>query len=192
MKKTTTHFLILIGLLSSCTTKEKAIDTENLFSNLEAFAEEKWYTNLYDLKAKVDYSDQQDVIQFDVQAELVDENQAAPNDGALSYELSYLIAEESVTIKCKKTNTGKMKQPVSLVLPLISPTGESVEQPSSSIIQIKKPEGLVVIEANVPLQIKQTNKERAFNMVPGMEAVPIIAAFNESDSEPIICTIKVI
>jgi hypothetical protein len=48
------------------------------------------------------------------------------------------------------------------------------------------------VEANVSLQIKEMEKERAFNMVPGVEAVPIFASFENIKVDEIICTIRVV
>ncbi len=45
-----------------------------LTPRVETFSEGKWYTNLYDLKAKVNHSDANAIIKFDVQAQLVNEN----------------------------------------------------------------------------------------------------------------------
>ena len=42
-------------------------------------------------------------------------------------------------------------------------------------IEIHKPQGKVVIEANVPLRIQESTRPRIFNLVPGFEALPIIA-----------------
>lgn len=163
-----------------------------LTPRLETFSEGKWYTNIYDLKAKVEFSDEQGLIQFDVRADLVDENQASPRGQQLPVELSYLIDKETISIKCKNANKETQNFPVRLVLPMVSPTGESVTQPSPNIIKIQKPDGLVIIEANVPLQIKETTKERVFNMVPGMEAVPIIVDMPKEGVKDVVCTIKVV
>lgn len=163
-----------------------------LTPRLEVFSDGKWYTNLYDRKARVDYSDQQGVIQFDVQAALVDENREPVAADQSSHNLSYLLDNETFTIKYKAGKLQMSDRSVSLVLPIISPTGEAVLQPSSNIIQIQKPEGLVIIEANVPLQIKELPGERVFNMVPGMEVVPIMVECPKDSNEPVICKIKVI
>ena len=61
-----------------------------------------------------------------------------------------------------------------LVLPMISPSGEKVTQ-SAQRIEIHKPQGKVVIEANSPLRIQEGTRQRIFNPVPGFEAVPVIA-----------------
>lgn len=50
----------------------------------------------------------------------------------------------------------------------MSPSGEKVTQVSDRRIEIKKPGGTVVVESTVPLKIKQSEKGRIFNMVPGI------------------------
>jgi hypothetical protein len=41
----------------------------------------------------------------------------------------------------------------------------------------------VSIKANVPLLIKEIPRERTFNMVPGAEAIPVMAFFEETAKE---------
>jgi len=48
---------------------------------------------------------------------------------------------------------------------------------------VRKPEGLVTITSSVPLKIKKTSKKRMFNMVPGAEAIPIMAYFDVNSNE---------
>ena len=56
-------------------------------------------------------------------------------------------------------------------------------------IEIKKPQGTVVVEANVTLSIKASEKGRIFNMVPGMECVPIVARMPQERGMKVSCTI---
>ncbi len=79
----------------------------------------------------------------------------------------------------------------SLVFPIISPRGEKVTQASPRHIEVEKPEGKVVIESNVNLIIKETEKSRVFNMVPGAEAIPIIAWFPQGKSGDVVLNIHV-
>jgi hypothetical protein len=79
-----------------------------------------------------------------------------------------------------------------LVLPVLSPSGEAVRQVSENRIEITKPEGTAVIEATVPLTIGLSRKGRVFNMVPGAEAVPIIAQLAKVEGMKVVCTITVI
>jgi len=78
----------------------------------------------------------------------------------------------------------------SLVLPLISPNHEKVTQVSNQEIEIEKEGGTVVVSANAPMTIKKTKRNRIFNMVPGMEAIPITIDFTGA-IEKVVCTISV-
>lgn len=162
-----------------------------LTPRLETIDQGEWYTNLYDLQAQVDVSDVEEVIQFDVQAALLDENREAVTDKRSPCDLSYIIDHESFTVAITNNGLQGADPSVSLVLPVISPSGEQVNQPSPNTIEIQKPEALVVIEANVPLQMKEISGERVFNMVPGMEVVPIIVHCPSESTEPVTCTIRV-
>ena len=80
------------------------------------------------------------------------------------------------------------------VLPVISSSDESLRQVTPQRIEIEKPEGVLVVEANVPLSIENNrnavvkpnrlNKSRVFNLVPGFQAVPIIAKFTTAGFTP--------
>jgi hypothetical protein len=61
------------------------------------------------------------------------------------------------------------------VLPLISPAGEKVRRVGGQRLEVHKPEGVVVLEANAPLHIEEIGASRIFNLVPGFEAVPVFA-----------------
>ncbi len=160
-----------------------------LTPRLEIFENGKWYTNLYDLPAQVDFSDVEEVIQFDVQAALLDENREPASGKKATSGMTYIIDHKSFTIKIPSIYLQGINHSASLVLPVISPTGEPINQPSPNTIEIQKPEALVIIEANVPLQMKRMSGERIFNMVPGMEVVPIIV--HSESTEPVICKIRV-
>jgi hypothetical protein len=64
------------------------------------------------------------------------------------------------------------------VLPIVSPTVEKVEYISKNEVTIQKPEGLVSIISNLPIQIKEIIGKRTFNMVPGVEAIPFEIFFD--------------
>lgn len=92
------------------------------------------------------------------------------------------------------TSRGKQPLPtagVTLILLIISPTGEIITQKGKNRIEIQKESGKVVLEANVPLAIKKTKRDRVFNMVPGKEAIPIQAFFKKGNNE-IVCTLTVV
>ena len=77
------------------------------------------------------------------------------------------------------------------MLPVASVNSEKVVQSSPNKIEIFKPEGIVVLESNVPLSIKPTERGRVFNLVPGVEAVPVYANFDAKVTDTINVTISV-
>ena len=163
-----------------------------LTPRIEMFENGEWFTNIYDLKAKVETKENEQSCKFQVAANLVNEKRESPKGIDAKYRFNYLFNHEKVEIRAQRISDTKTSSTAKLVLPVISPTGELVSQKSPNKIEINKPEGILIVEANVPLQIKKMEKERAFNMVPGVEVLPIIASFNNDKLKEIICTLRVV
>jgi hypothetical protein len=159
-----------------------------LTPRVERFVDEVWYSNVHDLKAEVGYTDENGMINFLVNAALTNNKKETLQSGG-DFKLNYLFDNYKTTIKASRTTMEANGD--TLVLPVISPTGEKVVQSSENKIEIHKKEGIVVIEANIPLTIKNSEKKRIFNQVPGMEVVPIMVAFSK-DTQEVVCTIQVI
>lgn len=159
-----------------------------LTPRVERFVDDVWYTNIHDLKAKVINTDENGIINFEVLAALTNREKETL-DSSGNFKLNYLFDEEKTTIKALRTITEENSD--TLVLPIISPTGEKVVKISENKIEIHKKEGVVVLEANVPLAIKPSEKERIFNQVPGMEVLPIMVTFPKGVKE-VVCTINVV
>ncbi len=158
-----------------------------LTPRIERIADGTWYSNLFDLEATVGYGDENGTINFEVQTNLTDRNRKIlPNS---TYGLHYTIDKEK-TIITAKIKDGQNDTKVALALPVISPIEDEIVIVSENRIEILKKESKVVVEANVPLSIKETQKSRVFNMVPGMEALPIMAYFTEGQ-EKVVCTVRV-
>lgn len=161
-----------------------------LTPRIESWVENKWFTNLYDLEAKVEtQSSTQGIIAFDVITKLKDEERIPVHGTTSEFNLVYQCDQDKISLKAKPIN-GKISEITSLVLPVISPSGEGVSQTSPNKIEIQKPNGVLLIEANVPLIIKKTAKQRVFNMVPGAEAVPILAHFEIGYDKEIVCQLS--
>ena len=152
-------------------------DPENhpLTPRIELWQDETWFTQLYDLTARVVSSDKDGVLGFDVSGRLLNEARQQPKQGKSEFALEYRFDTESLVIAVSAPDVGSGGRLPRLALPLISPTGEKVLQPVPSRIEIHKPQGKVIIEANAPLRIQETSRSRIFNLVPGFEAVPIVA-----------------
>ncbi|MEO7309259.1 MAG: hypothetical protein ABIX01_02595 [Chitinophagaceae bacterium] len=162
-----------------------------LTPHLETIIAGKRYSNLFDLKAEMSYKKNATGIEVIADLHLVDEDRNMPAQGALNYQLHYLFEADKVTIKAIKQNNVATYADIDLVLPVVSSGEETVTQPNDKTIQIKKKKGTVVLTSNVPLQIKITKKSRVFNLVPGMEAVPVIIRWDQFQKKEIHCTIEI-
>jgi hypothetical protein len=151
---------------------------------------DQWFTNLYDLKTDVSFKEAASNITFDVKGTMVNEARNPIENEASDFELNYTFDADKVTVSVPAAEAPS-PQDRTLVLPVLSPTGEEVRVVSDNRIEIIKPEGTVVIECNSPLSIKETEKERVFNMVPGAEAVPIMVEVPAGEKEQIELTISV-
>ena len=163
-----------------------------LTPRVETRSNDTWQTNLYDLKAEVSFEDTGQSIRFDVKTTLQDEDRNVVADDPAKYDISYQFEDDKITISAGSSNAEAGAAPVSLVVPILSPSGEAVRQVSETRIEIDKPEGTVVVECNIPLSIKESERGRVFNMVPGAEAAPIIAHQAKQTDQKIECTISVV
>lgn len=146
-----------------------------LTPRVELWQDDIWFTQLYDLAASVVSSDEAGVLGFDISGHLLNEARQVPKLGKAEILLEYRFDAEVLRIAVIAPDVGSRQNSPQLALPMISPNTENVDQPSPSRIEIYKPKERVVIEANVPLQIQESKRSRIFNLVPGFEAVPIIA-----------------
>lgn len=160
---------------------------------VETYRDDAWYTNLYDLKAIVEHHDEDQGLVFEIKATLQDEDRTPLSEKGAGCLLKYHFTDDQVRISAMVADDApESANHFSLAIPIISPSGEAVRQPSETRIEIDKPEGTVVIECDVPLSIKNSEKERVFNMVPGAEAVPIMAHFTNAAGRKVSCTISVV
>lgn len=95
--------------------------------------------------------------------------------GPVGCVLSYQLNSQAVIVRLKTTNPLPEKTKISLVVPIISQSGQKIDRVSKNRIEIQKSNGKIAIEANCPLHIQSTGRKRIFNMVPGFEAVPVVA-----------------
>lgn len=145
---------------------------------VETFKDNVWYSNIFDRAAIINSEDSDGNIRINAKAQLKNESNEIVTATASDFELSYGCSEDVLQITARTKQA--IKEQTAFVLPIISPTGEQVDHPAPNEITVQKPEGSITIKANVPLKIKETPKERIFNMVPGAEAIPIIAYFEGS------------
>ncbi|MEM8764372.1 MAG: hypothetical protein AAGD88_11200 [Bacteroidota bacterium] len=148
-----------------------------------------WFTNLYDRKANVLASQAPRKSVVSVKTQLTNKEQKTL--GEARFYLTYSFDNEVTRITAMRKNWDQKTGVVSLVLPVISPNHEEVVQVSKQQIEVQKKSGTVIVSANAPLTIMKTKKSRVFNMVPGLEAIPLQINF-EVGMDSVECSIKVV
>ena len=158
-----------------------------LTPRVERFVNDVWYTNIHDLKAKVNFTDLNGVVNFNINAALTNrEKQTLDKDGV--FALNYILDDLKTVIKASRT--ANKANGDTLVLPIISASGELVKQRDHNTIEIHKKDAVVVLTSNVSIKIKPTLKDRIFNQVPGMEVLPLELPFPDMVKE-VVCTITI-
>ena len=155
---------------------------------IEAFKNDKWFTNLYDLPATVTSKDENGTIELLANVKLKDFDRKLIEKTASDFKITYQTSVDKMEIRVK-TNQDILA-PTAFVLPIISPNKEAVTNVSETEITIQKPEGLVTLKANLPIKIKEIEGNRTFNMVPGAEAIPF-EVFFEDESKELLLSITV-
>lgn len=150
-----------------------------LTPRVEVFKDDVWYTNLYDLPATVASNDENGIIELVANTKLKNADRKEITGTASAFDIDYNCSVNETEIK---VNTKQdIIEKTAFVLPIISPSSEVVTAISDNEITIQKPEGLVTIKANAPIKTKEISRKRIFNMVPGVEALPLEVFFVNND-----------
>ena len=163
-----------------------------LTPRVEVVTDGDWYTNLWDLEADVKVSEKDEQIRFDVETNIQNEAREKLTGNQSNFNLTYVFRDDELEITAKPGMGNTPNGEAALVLPVASVNAEKVTQPSPQRIEIIKDNGTLVLESNVPLWIKPVGRKRAFNLVPGVEAVPIFARFNPDVSPEVVVKLSVI
>tara|TARA_R110002033_G_scaffold75007_6_gene126436 strand:+ start:1134 stop:3050 length:1917 start_codon:yes stop_codon:yes gene_type:complete len=181
-----------VGLLCAASMAEYSLVEKNnqqpqpgkdicLTPRVEVFKDDVWYTNLYDLPATVTSKDENGIIELLADVKLKNVNREEVQNTASTFEIAYKCASEKTDIHVK-TNQNIL-EPTAFVLPIVSTSNEVVTHVSDNELSIQKLEGLVTLKASVPIKIKDMEASRTFNMVPGVEALPIEVFFGAEAKE---------
>lgn len=158
-----------------------------LTPRLETTIDGVWYTNLYDLGAQVSTEDADGQLRVVASVSLLDQEGKPPGSGPISLQLEYLIDADGLTISVLSPPAGSAD--IRLMLPLVASSEETARQVDEKTWEIKKSGGLVSLTADVLLKRQPTKRERVFNMVPGVQALPL---YLELGREGASCRISVL
>lgn len=130
------------------------------------------YMNICDLTAAVNIEDQKDKIIVRTQARLVDKDQHDPPQGPVNCIITYTLTAHTTMLSYHSDNIAYDKM-IRIVIPMISPSGETIDTSGDRTIHIRKQHATVTVTADQPLIRLSTTSDRLFNFVPGLEAVPL-------------------
>lgn len=135
------------------------------------------YTSVNDFEAVLKATDSPGRIAFDARGRLLTAARQSLPNGDMHYHLAYNLTESSLEIAAEIAAGATAAPPsaasLRFILPVVSPTGEAVEQPDPKTIRILKPNGILTVRTNAPQGFETVPKERTFNLVPGLECVPL-------------------
>lgn len=169
-----------------------------LTPRVELWQGDRWFTNLYDLEARIATETTDARVRVSVEARLqaVDALRMAaspspktgadalsPKSGAdaakaksvaqspaPAFRLTYEFTADTFSFSAEPLSS--CEGPWSLVLPVVSPRTEEVAQLSDRRFSVSKPGGRLMVEADRPLTVKLAPPARVFNLVPGLQALP--------------------
>jgi hypothetical protein len=137
---------------------------------------DKTYTSLTDLKAILTASTSAVEIHFTATGELLTAGHHPVPAGGIFYRLEYFITEDAITIVAKATGQLPSSTSLQFILPVVSRSTEAFTQSSSNSISITKPKGILTVHTDAPKGFESIPKQRTFNLVPGLEAIPLTLA----------------
>jgi hypothetical protein len=126
------------------------------------------YMNIYDKEAKISFTENESETIINTTSRLINEKQEDVLGKSIICQVKYIFEKDSVAIKVTHNSD---KENIKLIVPVISPNNEVVIRESANKVQITKPKSKVNIETNSPLVIINSENERIFNFIPGMEAI---------------------
>ncbi|MDZ8171161.1 hypothetical protein [Microbacterium xanthum] len=135
-----------------------------------------WFTHLYDPSSRVEWTDDGGTITVRVRTTLLAADGCAPPGGHADVDLLYQFADDALTVRASCGPLSASSSPA-LVVPIVSPTGEDLHQVSERRIEIEKSGGTLIVESNGAMTVA----DRVFNMVPGVEALPLRVAMDGAE-----------
>ena len=148
--------------------------TMPLSPRIEGVAGGQTYTSLSDFEAVLTANATAEQIDFDARGRLLTSGHQPVTGGDVQYHLAYRLTPSAVEIVAGTSGTGAMR--TTLIVPVISPRTEMVEQADARTIRVSKSNGRLVVRTDAPSGFETLGKERTFNLVPGFECVPLAVA----------------
>ena len=156
--------------------RDRDVETVALTPRIELCQEGKYYCNINDYDAKVEYTSHSEEIRFTASGKLVDGDHLEPATGNIEFNIEYIIRKNSFVINASiKGYSGKLN----FYFPVISSKKEKVEFTETKCIFVQKDDLRLKITASSKIHSLKGDNDRIFNHVPGFEAIPLYVELDE-------------
>lgn len=153
-----------------------------LTPRIELFDNGVWYTNLYDMNAKVNEQNFASTNQLIITCKLCNEERNGHSD-LPSFDILYSYHADFFEMSVRSAK--RIKQTILLTLPVISKNDEEITIKKGKHILISKAEGMLKFESKSKFKLEKDFPNRRFNLVPGFEVLPISVSFTKSQTASI-------
>jgi hypothetical protein len=141
----------------------------------------KWFTNLHDGGAFIRHESNKESLRMIVECRLLSARAKEPDSGPCRFRIEHEFHRDSFTITATPLNS--IPTEWALVVPVISTQDERIIEHAESSWEVIKSQGRLTISSNSPITRVPCKKERAFNLIPGFQAIPF--RFSSSGLAPI-------
>ena len=132
------------------------------------------YTSLTDYDATLTKTTTPTEITFEAQGRLLSSAKKPMPEGDIRYRLIFKLTKNAVEISASTSSSAQPKAPVELIVPVIAKSKEVVERKGDAFIRIVKTGGVLNVKTDSGNVFEAIPEERTFNLVPGLECVPLI------------------
>lgn len=140
-----------------------------LTARIELKNETGVYTSISDLSSQVNVKEEGEQVSVTVMGSLVNASQQHPATGEIKYSIKYRFTKDKINLQfdCHATALNGIQ----IIIPVVCTSNEKYSI-ADNTASIQKKEATIKISADKKLKQLPTTKDRLFNYVPGMEAVP--------------------
>jgi hypothetical protein len=143
-----------------------------------------FYRSINDREASVSHQRQRGEIVFSAKGRLVDDEMSGPSSGTLQFRQNYRLTPGNAEIAVAVEGEAPSGQ-IDLVVPVVSAGDEEVTVRSPSIVEIRRPNGVLQVATN-GAALRILCEDRVYNPVPGFQALPLAVTVKPNDPSPVV------
>jgi hypothetical protein len=153
-----------------------------LTPRIELTEANRTFTSLSDTKAVIKSEQDEDTILVYATGRLQSIKHALPQAGEIQYRLDYCFSKD--TVKLSASIISGAREGVRLIVPVIATQRELAKHVDAQTISIQKPDGLLHVKTDLEKGFEKLALDgRVFNLVPGLECLPIVLSLPPNGQE---------